>query len=738
MSQKTASSNQPKQKRRWRVTRRGFLIGAGALAGTAALGVAFGLPVLRRGVASLTEDAGGGPTRLPTEPSAWFEVLEDSRIRLYVVKVEMGQGIHTGLAQLAAEDLGIAVEDIDVVQARSDHGVADASGTGGSNSIISMYTPVRQAAATMRDMLRAEAAKRLNLPIADLEIKNRGVQARGDGARRTTFADLRATQNAWMANIPKELPALKPRAQFSVIGQPVKRVDIPAKVVGQAVYGYDVRLDGMLYGAVLHKPTVAAKLLSVDATAAKQVDGVTQVVIKDGFAGVVATSRAAAQAGVDALNATWDKGKLWQQADIDALCSVGGSGGVDIQKIGNAASAISAPGAISAEYRTPYAIQTPLEAQAGAADVKDGNATVWASTQAASVVQRDVAEALGFKPEQVVVNTTYLGGGFGRKSSTEAVIEAAVLSQAAGAPVHVGWNRESELRQGYLRPPTHHKLSAALDGNGGIAALEHQQASGDVLFTFFSSFVGSLLGADFGAYRGAMPRYNIPNRTTTVWRRDLPVYSGPWRGLGAIANAFAVESFIDELAHAAKADPAEFRLKHLGEEAWGKRMRATIEATIKASGWNEAAPAGRARGIACATDIGTTVCQVAEISLDGDGGIVVHRVTCAIDPGLAINPDSIKAQVEGNVMWGVGSTLIEEARIEDGRVSAANFDGYPLLTIKQAPRVDTILLESDGEPRGIGEPAIAPVAAAIGNALFTLTGKRLRQIPFTPERIRAA
>ncbi len=727
----------PAKKRRWRVTRRGFLIGAGALAGTAALGVVFGLPVARKRIASLLEDA-SAPGSAPAEPSAWFEVLEDNRVRLYVTKVEMGQGVHTVFAQLAAEELEIGVDDIDVVQASTARSNFDSSGTGGSNSIASQHEPLRQAAATMRELLRAEAAKKLNQPVTNLEVSGRGFQAKGDASRRVEFGELRTNSATWMANLPRDLPALKPRTAFKVIGQSIPRVDIPAKVQGKAIYGYDVRIEGMLYGAVLRKPTLEAKLKSVDAKQAEAIDGVKKVVVRDDFTGVVATSRAAAQAGLAALNATWENGKLWQQAEIDQIITAGGSGGVPLQDVGSGAASLTGAGVISAEYRTPLAIQSPLEAQAGAADVKTDGATVWASTQSAGVARREVAKALGFKPEQVVVNTTYLGGGFGRKSATEAVIEAAILSAAAGAPVHVGWTREEELRHGYVRPPTHHRMSARLGANGRIEAIQHEQASGDVLFTFFPAIAGAILGADFGAYRGAMIRYDITNRSTIAWRKQLPLPTGPWRGLGAIANAFAIESFIDELAHAANIDPLTFRLNHLGADAWGNRMRATLDAAAKAAGWGSPLPAGRARGIACATDVGTTMVEIAEVSLDANNALRVHKITAAMDCGLVMNPDGARAQIEGNIMWGVGSTLLEEARIEDGRISASNFDGYPLLTIKDAPEINTVLLESDGQIRGVGEPPIAPVAAAIGNALFALTGKRLRQIPFTPERIKAA
>lgn len=735
----TAAPKSAKPARRWRVTRRGFLIGAGALAGTVALGVTVGLPLLRRRVAESTVDSSppGNPSK---EPIAWFEILKDDRIRLYVTKSEMGQGVHTALAQLSAEELEISLADLDVAQATTDHPNQDASGTGGSGSMSSMYVPIRQAAATLREMMRAQAARQLNQPISNIEIKDRGLQARGDASLRLAFSALAADQRTWMANVPKEVPALKPRESFKVIGQSVPRIDIPAKVSGKAMYAYDLRVDGMLYGAIAHPPTLEAKLTGANSSAAQAIAGVHKVVLDvgAGVAGVVAKSRSAAWAGVGAMQPIWNEGRKWQQSEIDAIVTVGGADGITIQAVGDAPRALGGTAVIEAEYRSPLAIQTPLEAQAALADVKADRATVWASTQSPDLTRRRVAAAIGFKPEQVEVVTPLLGGGFGRKSDTEAPAEAARLSQAAGVPVHLSWTRTEELRNGYLRPPTHHRLRARLSDGGMIEAMEHQQASSNVLFQWFPKFVADLLGADFGAYRGATIRYNIPNRHTVTWRKALPVRTGSWRGLGALPNSFALESFMDELAHTAGEDPLAFRIKHLGDDAFGRRMRAVLEAAAEAAGWASPPPAGRARGIACASDVNTMVAEVAEVSLDATGALRVHQISAAMDCGLVINPDGARAQVEGNVMWGVGSSLLEEAKIVDGRVSAANFDGYPLLTLASAPVVKTVLVASDDEVRGVGEPAIAPVAAAIGNALFALTGKRLRQIPFTAERIAAA
>ncbi len=724
--------------RRWRVSRRGFLIGVGMAGAGLALGVTVGLPAARLKVAeTFSEVSGfGGATN---DPDAWFEVLPDNRVRLFLTKVEMGQGVHTALAQIAAEELGLAPEDLEVLQATTSQGVMDLAGTSGSFSVSSMFNPLREAAATLREMLRAEAARMLSQPTGALRQEGRAFFVQGDPSRRVTFGALAANRSNWQ--VPKEKPALKPAGEYRVIGRPHPRVDTRDKITGAAVYGYDVRVEGMLYGAVLRPPTLTATLKSVRTARAERVDGVRKVVVdlQNGFVGVVAVSRAAARAGIEALEAEWQSGKLWQQEEIDAAMTVGGPGGVTVQRVGDAPRELRAP-TLTAEYRSPFAIQSPLEAQAALADVSADRAVIWASTQSPFVVRRFVAQAIGLKEAQVEVRATYLGGGFGRKAGWEVAVEAARLSKAAGAPVHVGWTRQEELQNGYVRPPTHHRLSASVR-DGRIVALEHQQASGDVLFTFFPKVAADLVGADFGAYRGALLLYDIPNRHTIVWRRALPIKTGPWRGLGLLANTFAVESFMDELAHAAGVDPLEWRLRHLPDTLWGRRMRAVLEAAAELGRWGKPLPEGRARGIACSTDTDTVVAQVAEVSLEREAGrIRVHNVALAMDCGLVINPDGVRAQAEGGVMWGVGSALVEEMRIENGRVAARNFDAYPLLTIAEAPHVEVALLDTarDGKPRGVGEPPMGPTAAAIGNAFFALTGKRLRQIPFTPARVKAA
>jgi isoquinoline 1-oxidoreductase beta subunit len=417
---------------------------------------------------------------------------------------------------------------------------------------------------------------------------------------------------------------------------------------------------------------------------------------------------------------------------------------VNIQREGDAKSLLKQGRPIMAEYRSGMAEHAPLEPQAALAAVGSDGGKVWTSTQFETSVRRDVAGALGLEPEQIEVIPTYLGGGFGRKIELKPVpscaVEAARLARAVGAPVHVGWDRSEEMRNGFVRPLTRHQLSAILDDRGQIEAFMHQQASGDALFGAFPAPIGKILGFDFGSTRGAQIPYAIANRDTTVWRRPMPLPTGSWRGLGLMANIFAIESFIDELAHAAGADPLQFRLDHLPDDELGERMRTTLETAGKRAGWGGAQPEGRAQGIALSGDGGTVVAEVAEVSVNQNSGrIRVHRVVAAVDPGKVINPNGARAQIEGSIVMGTSAALLEEVIVKDGRVQAGNFDRYPLIRMSEAPDVETILLEApDGKPRGLGEPPIGPIAPAIGNALFALTGVRLRHLPMTPERVKAA
>jgi isoquinoline 1-oxidoreductase beta subunit len=714
------------QPRRWRVTRRGFLIGAGIVGGGLALGATLGVPALRLAVAD-SLDGAAPPASFPDAPALWFAIAPDGAVRLHMPKVEMGQGVHTALAQIAADELGVSWERISVAQSGSLGPVADGGGTSASNSVASLFTPLRETAAALRELLRAEAAARLGVAAAALAAADGAFFVAASPERRLGYGELAA--GAAARELPEGPPPLRPPAEWRLIGASVPRLDLPDKIRGAATYGYDARAEGMLFGAVARPPTIGARLRRAAPGEAAARPGVAAVVAERDFAGAVADSRSAAFSAVGAMDLEWDEPPPLQQEQIDAAVRAAPGRGVVIQRAGDVAAALRGASVISAEYRTPMAAHAQMEPQSALVDVRADRVVAHVSTQSPVATAQAIARALGRDAKSVEVIPTYLGGGFGRRIVSEVAVEAARLSAAAGRPVHVGWTRTEEFRHGFVRPPTHHVLRAALGSGGRIAAIEHSQASGDVLFPLFPAALRAVFGADFGAWRGARISYAVPNIAVSAERAPLPLPTGAWRGLGLLANVFAVESFVDELAHAAGADPLAFRAANAGDDEQGRRVRAVLAAVAERSGWGGAAPAGRARGVACSIDASTAVAHVAEVSLKADGGVRVHKVWAAVDPGLPINPDGVAAQTEGNILMGLSSTLIERLTVRDGKIAAGNFDAYPLLSMRDAPEVDVQVLRSGDVPYGVGEPPMGPIAAAVANALFALTGRRARELP---------
>lgn len=729
-------TDQPQPKRQWKITRRGFLIGLG-VTGAAGVGLAlglrqWGLPAARLAIADALENASVPAGFTTDNPFAWIEINPDNTVTLVIPKMEMGQGVHTSLAQIGAEELEVTWDQVRVRPATSRFTGGDGGGTQGSSSVSSMYDPLRLLGATLRETLRAAAATLLAVPAADLVIEAGRIFPADSPDSGLTYAEIVAQfTGEWP--IPADPPALKPASQFKLIGQPLPRVDLKAKVTGQAVYGYDARIDGMRYGAVARPPQLGAKLTSAAPGRAATQPGVEQVVIDGDFVGIVAGSRDTARNALNLLDLTWETERVWQQADLEAIVTVGKPGdGVVIQRQGNPRQGFQqAAQTIEAEYRTPFALHAPLEAQSALADVRDGQVTIWAPTQSTTLTAGQIAEALGIPEDSIEVIPTYLGGGFGRKVYIEAAVEAARLSAAVGAPVHVGWSRNEEMRFDLVRPATHHVFRGGLDSAGRIVAWEHKQASADVLFSVFPGFVANILGADFGAYRGGRTNYlAIPHIETIAWRTPTPVPTFSWRGLGLMPNNFATESFIDELAALAGADPVQFRLDHLDDaEPINARLRGVLQRAADLAGWGGALPAGHAHGVAITADVATVVAQIAEVSVESNNQIRVHNITAVMDCGTIINPDGAKAQVQGNVIWGVGSALLEQVTVVNGVFSASNYDAYPLLTTLQAPNITVDLFPQTDAVHGVGEPAIGPVPAAIANAVYALTGQRLRSLP---------
>jgi isoquinoline 1-oxidoreductase beta subunit len=712
--------------RRWRVTRRGFLIATGVAGAGVLLGWRYGVPAVRLAIARRLDGA-APPGGVTGPPDAWFELAPDAPVRLYLSKVEMGQGVHTALAQLAAEELELSVEALEVRSAPSTRGLDDPMGTSASTTVSSSWTPLREAAALLREAVRARAAEHWGVPLADVFAMD-GRMVRRD-APETTLGYAEVAALGGLGPFPDDPPPLKPRSEFQRIGRSVPRIDLERKLRGDGGFGLDARLPGMRYGAIARPPRIGATLERAAEGSARDVPGVVDVVIEDGFAGVVATRRSAARRGVAALELTWREPEpLVTQRAIDEAVALQDRGGTHVQREGAPARRLRDRVDVRADYATPMAAHAHLEPQAALVDVRAEGVRAWVATQAPTLVRDDLAELLGRPAEEIAVTATALGGGFGRRLTVAPAREAARLSRAVGAPVHVAFGREEEFQHGYVRPPTRNRLEARVEG-GRIEAIRHLQASGDVAFPFLPKVAAAVLGADFGAWRGAtIPYGGIPHRETIAQRARLPVATGWWRGLGLLPNVFASESFLDEVARSVGADPVAFRLDHLGSSSDERRAAAVLEAAAEAAGWGTPLPAGRGRGVALTFDAGTWVAQVAEVSL-GSVRPRVHRVVAAIDPGVVVNPDGVRAQTEGSVAMGVSSALYEELTVEDGRFAVDNFDGYRLLREADMPDVEVVLLEGDDEPHGVGEPPLGPVAAAVANAVVDAGGPRLRRLP---------
>ncbi len=503
-----------------------------------------------------------------------------------------------------------------------------------------------------------------------------------------------------------------------------------AKGNGSAIFGYDVRVPGMLYGAVARPPRYQATLAAAGPGTAASLPGVVKVVLQPGFAGVVAKTTLAARQAVACLELTWVGGTTIGMKDLEALVTAKDEGVV----VHAGAVVAAGPGdrVLERQFRTPLAAHSSMEPQAAMVDCSGPRVVAKVSTQIPSMAIEAIAAATGRPASEIDLTPTLLGGGFGRKGGHDVGREAALLSLAAGAPVLVGWTREEELRHDYFRPPTHHRLRAVIGSNGAIRSVEHHLASGDVALSFGANPLpggelgARLIGFDPGTAISLAGPYAFPNLRVTITRVKLPVPTGSWRGLGANPNTFALESFVDELAHEVRVDPIDFRLEYLDHDERGARLRALLGAVRRSSAWD--ARGARALGVACGEYHGTPVATVAEAELE-DGVPRVRKLFMAVDPGLLINPDGARAQVEGGASWGVSAALLEQITVENGMAVEQNFTTYRFARMTDVPQVEIEFLSSGDEPRGLGEAPLIAVAAAIRGALRQLGVTQLDRIP---------
>ena len=712
-----------------RSSRRAFLKTAAATAAGLTIGFHWSGP-LSRALADTSKDFA---------PDAFLRIAPDNSVTVIAKHLEMGQGTYTGLATIVAEEL-----DADWAQIRVESAPADASkyanlafgtiqGTGGSSAMANSWMQLRNAGATARAMLVAAAATEWNVPPASLTIE-RGVVRHPPSNRQATFGDLAA--KAAIQPVPDKV-ALKDPKDFKLIGQKLPRVDIPGKTNGTAQFTIDVTFPNMLVAVLQRPPLFGATVKSFDPTATKAVPGVVEVLQVPRGVAVVAKSFWAAKLGRDALKVEWDDSKAEKRSTTAIMAEyrrLAEQPGKPARKEGDAAAALKgAAKLITATYEFPYLAHAPMEPLDAVVKLDADSCEIWCGDQFQTVDQANAAATAGLKPEQVKIHTLLAGGSFGRRANmgSDYIVEAVSVAKALGAngtPVKLQWTREDDIRGGLYRPLYLHRLDAALDKNGQLVGWQHRIVGQSIIAGTAFAAVMVKDGIDGTSVEGAanLP-YAVPNMSVELNTTETGVPVLWWRVVGSSHTAYATEAFIDEIAYAVGKDPFAFRQAMLEHHP---RHKAVLELAAKAAGWGNPLPKGKGRGIAVAEAFGTYVAQVAEVTVAPNGKVKVDRVVCAVDCGTPINPDVITAQMEGGIGFGLGAALYGAITLKDGQVEQTNFDAYQVLRIDEMPKVEVHIVPSPEAPTGVGEPGVAPVGPAVANAVFAVTGKRPRVLPF--------
>jgi isoquinoline 1-oxidoreductase subunit beta len=715
-----------------RLSRRALLKGSVAVGA----GLTLGFRLLPRGAGSAHAQTAG-----VFAPNQWLTIDRDGLVTITNSVPEMGQGSMTTTAIIIADELDADWNKIRVNQAPADpkryaNPVTGSQAYGGSRGVRDHMEMWRKSAAAAREMLRQAAADEWGVPVDSVDTEP-GVVVHRPTGRKLAYGQL--VDRAQALPVPQS-PKLKTPDQFRYIGKNLHRLDAPEKATGRGVYGMDVQVPGMLVASIERAPVVSGgKVQSFDATAAKAIPGVKHVVqVTHGIA-VVADRFSTAVAGRRALKVTWDLGPMAQvsSAQISSeYAALSRQPGQVARKDGDVEKALAAGGrTLEAAYEVPFLEHACMEPMNATAHVTPDGCVVWAPTQNPGGTQATAARIAGVPLEKVTVNTTLLGGGFGRRGEIDFIVDAVETAKAVGGtPVKLMWTREDDIQHGFYRPATYNVFRAALDGGGIPVAWSHRIVGPGIL-----AQKGRMPGnatVDPAAVTGArdLP-YDIPNLQVEWIDKDFGVPLGFWRSVGSSQNAFITESFIDELAHSAGKDPFEYRRALLGKSP---RHKAVLELAAARASWGSPLPAGRARGIAVAFSYGSYAAHVIEASVAADGAVRVHRVVCAIDCGIAVNPDQVKAQMEGGAVYALTAALYGKITVERGAVQQSNFHDYPMMRINEMPVVETFILDSGAAPGGLGEPGVPPVAPALCNAIFALTGKRVRTLPIRPEELKKA
>jgi isoquinoline 1-oxidoreductase subunit beta len=668
-------------------------------------------------------------------PNAWVHIADDNTVTLLSARSEMGQGVYTAMPMLIAEELNVDVRKVKVAIAPPGkvyvNALLGAQITGGSTSVRDGWEKLRVAGAQVREMLVTAAAD--NWKVDRSELKAVDGMVVGPKGRKASYGSLAAA--AALLPVPEKV-ALKDPKDFTIVGKRTKRLDTPAKVNGSAEYGIDVKLPGLVYASLEQCPVIGGTVKSFDASRAKAMPGVIDVVqIPDGVA-VVADTYWHAKKARETLQVQWDEGAVAGLSDKSMAASVRAAAAsikpLQINAKGDAAAAMQTGAkVVKAEYSLPLLAHAPLEPMNFTAYVTGGKCLLIGPTQFQQGAEGATAAALGIKPEDITLKTTFLGGGFGRRLELDFIVQAALISKAVGKPVKLLWTREDDMTHDFYRPMAFHQLEAALDASGKPVAMTFKATSQSVTQRAFGLPKETL---DPFMSEAAVAAYDIPNTRHDLVIHDAGVRVGYWRAVSHNMNAFANESFIDELAAAAGKDPYAYRMSLLGDKP---RFANVLKIAAEKAGWNTPAANGRFRGISLMEGYDTFMAQVAEISMK-DGVPVVHKVTVAADLGHMVNPDTVEAQIQSSIAFGLTAALYGEITIDKGRVQQTNFDKFRILRMNEAPVIDITLVSSTEKPGGIGEPATALIGPAVSNAVFAATGKRVRSLPLTQERIQSA
>lgn len=663
-------------------------------------------------------------------PNAFVTVGADDSVTLTMAKVEMGQGTYTSIPMLLAEELEV---DLDKVRLR--HAPANAAVygqpvadqfTGGSASIRFLHEPMRQAGATAKAMLIEAAARewRVNPDTCSAE---RGEVIHGPSGRRLRYGQLVA--RASRLPVPKTVQ-LKPPKDFKIIGRSVKRLDAKGKTDGSAMFGIDAMVEGMKFASVINCPVPGGKVQSVESKAARALTGVRDVIVLANAVAVVADNTWYARQGAAALEIVWDMGpnaNLSTQKLRSQITNALGRTGHVARNDGDARAVIAAdPQRFEVMHVNPLLAHATMEPMNATVHVRADSAEIWTGTQVPARARDAAARILNLPAEKVILHNFLLGGGFGRRLYHDQVDQAVLIGKQVSSPVKVTWTREEDIQHDMLRGLFVHEVSASIDANGYPKALMHRFAGPSNLAVFAPAFIGQD-GIDGDAVEGSRDLvYAIPHMRSEFIREDGPVATGFWRGVGPTRNVLVLESFIDELAQRAGKDPVQYRLAML---TTNERAHAVVSRAAAISGWGDPTQARRGRGVALLYAWGTYMAQVVELSVDDGGQVTVHEVTCVVDCGMVVNPDTVVAQMQSGIVFGLTAALYGEITLENGRVQQSNFHDYPLLRISETPQIRVEIIASDQAPGGVGEPGTAALLPAFVNAVHAATGKRLYTLP---------